>query len=125
METARCDFLCGYVLSLQHELRGAAGALDDPSDEGVINLRLWRERLDEGLPGEPKHQFVVMVAEPAFGAHGPAFVDIDSILFLLPLPVLMIIDLCSLCFPLVIRPKRADLHTEHLWAPIAQGSTSP
>ncbi|KAL8269818.1 hypothetical protein Esti_006232 [Eimeria stiedai] len=37
---------------LAHELRGAAGALDDPSDEGVINLRLWRERLDEGLPGE-------------------------------------------------------------------------
>ncbi|CDI77506.1 hypothetical protein EAH_00000760 [Eimeria acervulina] len=35
-----------------HEVKGAAGALDDPSDEGVINLRLWRERLDEGLPGE-------------------------------------------------------------------------
>ncbi|KAL8430077.1 hypothetical protein ACSSS7_006155 [Eimeria intestinalis] len=35
-----------------HELRGAAGALDDPSDEGVINLRLWKERIDEGLPGE-------------------------------------------------------------------------
>ncbi|OEH76707.1 aldo keto related protein [Cyclospora cayetanensis] len=38
--------------NLAREVRGAAGALDDPSDEGVINLRLWRERLDEGLPGE-------------------------------------------------------------------------
>lgn len=36
---------------MQREVKAAAGALDDPSDEGVINVRLWRERLDEGLPG--------------------------------------------------------------------------
>ncbi|CDJ38211.1 hypothetical protein, conserved [Eimeria tenella] len=39
-------------LDLAREVKAAAGALDDPSDEGVINVRLWRERLDEGLPGE-------------------------------------------------------------------------
>lgn len=48
----RCLF--HVYIFIQREVKAAAGALDDPSDEGVINVRLWRERLDEGLPGAPQ-----------------------------------------------------------------------
>ncbi|PFH35674.1 oxidoreductase, aldo/keto reductase family protein [Besnoitia besnoiti] len=55
------------------ELRAAAADTDDPSDEGAFNVRLWKEMLEDGRPGE----YFAVKEQKLFGWDEKKFADMN------------------------------------------------